>query len=67
VDGKITLKQILQKWGVRVRNGLNWLRIGPLVGSCEHSNESMGCIKGRKFLDQPSDFEIIMKDSAAFS
>jgi hypothetical protein len=25
--------------------------LGPVVGSCGHSNETLGSIKGREFLD----------------
>jgi hypothetical protein len=31
------------------------LRALELAGCCEHGNEPLGSIKGRKFLDQPSD------------
>jgi N6-adenosine-specific RNA methylase IME4 len=27
LDGKIILRQILPKWGVKVRNRLSWLRV----------------------------------------
>jgi hypothetical protein len=29
---------------------------GPVAGCCEHSNESLGSIKGRAFLDKVSDY-----------
>jgi len=29
---------------------------GPMADSCEHSNEPLGSIKGREFLDYLSDF-----------
>jgi hypothetical protein len=35
-----------------------------IVGSCEHSNEHFGSIKGRKFLDYLSDYWLLKKDSA---
>jgi hypothetical protein len=35
--------------------GANWMHLGSVVGSCEHGNEPLGSIKGRKFLDQLSD------------
>jgi hypothetical protein len=31
--------------------GLIWLRIGPIVGSCEHGNESSGFIKCWEILE----------------
>jgi hypothetical protein len=31
--------------------GFNWLRLGPVAGSCEHGNEPSGSIKGGAFLD----------------
>jgi glutaminase len=33
VDGRIILRWIFRKWGVRVWNGLSWLRIGTGVGN----------------------------------
>jgi len=41
-----------------------WLRIGPVVGACEHSNEPFGPIKGREFLGWLSDCLLVKKDSA---
>jgi hypothetical protein len=35
-----------------------------VVGSCEYGNESSGSIKGREFLDQLSDYQILTKDYA---
>jgi hypothetical protein len=32
-------------------DGFIWLRLGPLAGCCEYSNELSGSIKGGKFLD----------------
>jgi hypothetical protein len=40
-----------KKLGGRVWTGLIWHRIGTSVGSCEYDYESLGFIKGRKFLD----------------
>jgi hypothetical protein len=51
VDGRITLKWILTKYGEKVRTGLIWLRRGMGAGSCEHSNKPLGSIKGGEFLD----------------
>jgi hypothetical protein len=39
---------------------------GPLAGSCEHSNEPSGSIKGREFI-QLNDYEFLKKDSAPWS
>jgi hypothetical protein len=50
INGRIILKQILKKHDVTAWNGFIWLRIGSLVGSCEHSNELLGFIKPRNFL-----------------
>jgi hypothetical protein len=36
----------LKKKNIRVVTGLNWLMIGYNGGSCKHSNESSGSIKG---------------------
>jgi len=38
-----------------------------VVGSCEHSSESWGAIKGEGFLDQLSDYQLVKKDSALWS
>jgi hypothetical protein len=35
-----------------------------VVSSCEHSNEPLGTIKGRKFLDSLSDCQLLKEDSA---
>jgi hypothetical protein len=35
-----------------------------VAGSCERGNEHYGSIKGGKFLDQLSDFQLLKKDSA---
>jgi hypothetical protein len=32
------------------------LRQGQVVGPCEYSNEPLGSIKGREFLDKLSDY-----------
>jgi hypothetical protein len=39
VDGKIILKQILDKWVVKIRNGFNGSGWGPVIGFCSHNNE----------------------------
>jgi hypothetical protein len=38
VDGRIMLKEILRKQGVRMCNGFIWHRRDPVAG-CEHGNE----------------------------
>jgi hypothetical protein len=38
---------------------------GPLTGSCEHGDEPSGSIRSGMFLDQLSDCQVAMKDSAA--
>jgi hypothetical protein len=38
-----------------------------MVGSCEHGNELLGFIKGGKFLDYMSDYQLLKKDSAPCS
>jgi hypothetical protein len=35
--------------------------------SCEHGNEHPGSVKGRKFLDQFSDYQLLTNDSAALA
>jgi hypothetical protein len=50
-DGRIILKWILRKLGVRVWSGFVWLRIRFIGGFCEHGNETSGSVKGGEFLD----------------
>jgi hypothetical protein len=33
-----------------VQVGFIWLRKGRMAGSCEHGNEAVGSLKGKKFL-----------------
>jgi hypothetical protein len=33
------------------------------MGSCEDSNEPLGSIKGRQFLDQLGDYQLLKKES----
>jgi hypothetical protein len=37
---------------------------GPVAGCCKHDNESSASIRGGKFLDQLSDYQLLKKDSA---
>jgi hypothetical protein len=39
VDGKMGSKWIFRKLAGRVWSGFNWLRIGPVAGSCECGDE----------------------------
>jgi hypothetical protein len=52
IDVRIILEWILEKYG--------WIHLGQdrdqLVGSCEHSNEPLGPMKGREFLDKLKDY-----------
>jgi hypothetical protein len=45
---KMDLKETVQEGVERDSSGSGW---GHMVGICEHSNESLGSIKCRKFLD----------------
>jgi hypothetical protein len=45
IDGRIILELILGKYGRKVWTRCIWLRIGPVVGSCEPSNEHLVSIK----------------------
>jgi hypothetical protein len=36
----------------------------PVAGSCEHCSEPSDSIKGREFIDQLSDCELLYKDYA---
>jgi len=47
-------------------NGFTWLRIGPVAGSCEHGNETLGSKKG-EFRDYLSDYQLVKEDSAPLS
>jgi hypothetical protein len=46
-----SIKTDVKEMGCGVWSGFIWLRIGLVVGSCEHDNDPSGCIKCRKFLD----------------
>jgi len=41
--------------------------IGPVAGSCQHSNESSGYIKCGEFLDQMSEGRLPKKNNAEWS
>jgi hypothetical protein len=43
---------------VRLWTEFNSLRTGPEAGPFEHGNETLDCIKGRKFLDPLSDIQL---------
>jgi hypothetical protein len=45
------LKQFLKKSGVSVRTEFIWLKVGPALECHEHSNESSGSLKDKKFLE----------------
>jgi hypothetical protein len=51
VDGKIILERILGNRVERFGLDTSGSGQGPVVGSCEHSNEPSVSIKGREFLD----------------
>jgi hypothetical protein len=38
-----------------------------LGGSCEHDNDSLSFIKGKEFLDQMSDYQLLKKASGRWS
>jgi hypothetical protein len=50
VDGTMTLRLIIRKYGVTIWTGFIWLRIW-ISGSCEHGNDSSVFIKGGEFVD----------------
>jgi hypothetical protein len=37
------------------------------VAYCDHGNESLGFIKGRKFTEQLSNYQVLKKDSDSWS
>jgi hypothetical protein len=45
INGRTILKWILKKQSVNIRTGSSSLTTGPVAGSCEHGNESLGFIK----------------------
>jgi hypothetical protein len=51
LGGRIILKCNLQKYDGVVWTGSIWLRIGPVAGSCEQSNEPSGSIKCWEILE----------------
>jgi hypothetical protein len=65
VDLRILLRWILKKKGVKFGLDSSDSRQGSVAGSFENSNDPSGYIKkGRKFLDQLSDYQLVMKCSA---
>jgi len=53
VDGRIILNQVLMKqcWRMWIGFGLVCSEYGPVVGSCEHGNETFGFKERRGPLD----------------
>jgi hypothetical protein len=62
IDGRIILKWISRKRGGRLWSGFIRLRMGPVTDSCEHGDGPLGFIKGGKFLDWLSDYQLLKKD-----
>jgi hypothetical protein len=56
IAGRIKLICILGKQGGRVLTGFIWLRIETSGSSFKQSNEPLGSIRGREFLDLLSDY-----------
>ena len=42
--GRVILKSMFRKHGVRPRTGFIWLRIGQMADRCKHSNEPSGSV-----------------------
>jgi hypothetical protein len=55
IDVRIILERILRNRVGSCGLDLSDSRQGPGVGSCEYSNELLGCIRGREFLNYLSD------------
>jgi hypothetical protein len=53
--------------GFKTWTVFKWFRMSPVAGFCEHSHELSGVIKGREFLNQLSDSQLINKDSVHVS
>jgi hypothetical protein len=66
MGGRIILKWILGKW-YGVCTGLIRLRMGPVEGSCDHSNRSSDSIKCWEIPQELSDGWVLQKDSAGVS
>jgi hypothetical protein len=56
---------LFRVWGCR----LDWSRpgCGPMAGSCEHSNGSLGSIKNRRFIEYLSKYQLLKVGSAVCS
>jgi len=50
-DGRVILKSMFRKYGVRARTGFIWLRIEQMEDRCKHGNESSGSIMCGEFHD----------------
>jgi hypothetical protein len=37
---------------------------GPMAGCCKHGSEPPGCVRGWRFLDKSSDYELFKRGSA---
>jgi hypothetical protein len=59
INGKTTIEWILEINSGKMCTGFIWLRIGTLVGSCEHSNEPSDSIK----YDYLGDYQLLKIDS----
>jgi len=60
IDGRITLEWILGRKGGNVWTGYVLLRIGTSKEPYEHGNEPLDSMKGREFLDQLSDYQLLV-------
>jgi hypothetical protein len=52
VNGRVALKRSLKKWDVRILYWIHLTHAGPSGGFFEHDNETLGSMKGEKFVDQ---------------
>jgi hypothetical protein len=55
---------ILNKLGVRLLSGFNYIRMDPVTGYCDCNKSNLCSIKIIKYLDKLSDYHLFKKDIA---
>jgi hypothetical protein len=67
IEKRIILKYIIKTYGTRLRTGFISPMIWKVDGGYEKGNESSVCIKGGKFIDPLSHYELLKNNYAAWN
>lgn len=61
--------RIILQFNLKICDGADWIQLAQctVAGSCEHSYELPGSIKGGRFYDQMNDYKLLKKVSVACS